>query len=158
MLSVSSPSSLPFIDSITVNKYGKVRRAKLYYLRSLTGKKARIKERRVIKNKFCGSSEKGNPYQRGFPFALSIIWVELIQLVYGYLVDVVMAGQLSPMTVISKPTLYNPIFHSMNIIKILVLMIIMAVPAASAQAILGIDGKSRRQLAYMSKTSLQAKY
>ncbi|WP_290395255.1 50S ribosomal protein L19, partial [Paramuribaculum intestinale] len=30
-----------------VNKYGKVRRAKLYYLRGLTGKKARIKERRV---------------------------------------------------------------------------------------------------------------
>ena len=36
----------PFIDSIVVNKYGKVRRAKLYYLRALTGKKARIKERR----------------------------------------------------------------------------------------------------------------
>ena len=35
------------IESITVNKYGKVRRAKLYYLRALTGKKARIKERRV---------------------------------------------------------------------------------------------------------------
>lgn len=42
------PMDSPFIDSITVNKYGKVRRAKLYYLRALTGKKARIKERRVI--------------------------------------------------------------------------------------------------------------
>jgi large subunit ribosomal protein L19 len=31
-----------------VNKVGKVRRAKLYYLRKLTGKKARIKEKRVI--------------------------------------------------------------------------------------------------------------
>jgi large subunit ribosomal protein L19 len=41
------PIESPFIDSITVNKYGKVRRAKLYYLRKLTGKKARIKERRV---------------------------------------------------------------------------------------------------------------
>ncbi len=41
------PIESPFIDSITVNKYGKVRRAKLYYLRNLTGKKARIKERRV---------------------------------------------------------------------------------------------------------------
>jgi len=41
------PLESPFIDSITVNKYGKVRRAKLYYLRKLTGKKARIKERRV---------------------------------------------------------------------------------------------------------------
>ena len=37
----------PFIESITVNKVGKVRRAKLYYLRALTGKKARIKEKRV---------------------------------------------------------------------------------------------------------------
>ena len=43
------PIESPFIDSIVVNKYGKVRRAKLYYLRNLTGKKARIKERRVIK-------------------------------------------------------------------------------------------------------------
>lgn len=43
------PLESPFIDSIVVNKYGKVRRAKLYYLRALTGKKARIKERRVVK-------------------------------------------------------------------------------------------------------------
>ena len=42
------PMDSPYIDSITVNKYGKVRRAKLYYLRKLTGKKARIKERRVV--------------------------------------------------------------------------------------------------------------
>lgn len=42
------PLESPFIDSITVNKYGKVRRAKLYYLRKLTGKKARIKERRIV--------------------------------------------------------------------------------------------------------------
>ena len=41
------PLESPFIESITVNKRGKVRRAKLYYLRALTGKKARIKERRV---------------------------------------------------------------------------------------------------------------
>ena len=41
------PMDSPFIDSITVNKVGKVRRAKLYYLRALTGKKARIKEKRV---------------------------------------------------------------------------------------------------------------
>ena len=43
------PIESPFIESITVKKYGKVRRAKLYYLRKLTGKKARIKERRVVK-------------------------------------------------------------------------------------------------------------
>ncbi|HNZ61711.1 MAG TPA: 50S ribosomal protein L19 [Paludibacteraceae bacterium] len=40
------PMDSPFIESITVNKHGKVRRAKLYYLRNLTGKKAKIKERR----------------------------------------------------------------------------------------------------------------
>lgn len=45
------PIESPFIESITVNKYGKVRRAKLYYLRNLTGKKARIKERFVKKAK-----------------------------------------------------------------------------------------------------------
>ena len=41
------PLESPAIDSITVNKIGKVRRAKLYYLRALTGKKARIQEKRV---------------------------------------------------------------------------------------------------------------
>ena len=41
------PINSPNIDSIKLEKYGKVRRAKLYYLRALTGKKARIKERRV---------------------------------------------------------------------------------------------------------------
>ena len=39
------PMDSPNIDSIEVNKVGKVRRAKLYYLRNLTGKKARIKEK-----------------------------------------------------------------------------------------------------------------
>ena len=41
------PIDSPNIDSIEVNKIGQVRRAKLYYLRNLTGKKARIKEKRV---------------------------------------------------------------------------------------------------------------
>ncbi len=41
------PIDSPNIDSIEVNKIGKVRRAKLYYLRKLTGKKARIKEKRT---------------------------------------------------------------------------------------------------------------
>lgn len=45
------PLESPFIEKITVNKFGKVRRAKLYYLRNLTGKKARIKERFVKKAK-----------------------------------------------------------------------------------------------------------
>ena len=41
------PMDSPFIENIVVNKYGKVRRAKLYYLRALTGTKARIKERKA---------------------------------------------------------------------------------------------------------------
>ena len=42
------PIESPNIDSIEVNKGGKVRRAKLYYLRKLTGKAARIREKRVV--------------------------------------------------------------------------------------------------------------
>ena len=45
------PISSPNIDSITVTKIGKVRRAKLSYLRNLTGKKARIAEKRAIISK-----------------------------------------------------------------------------------------------------------
>jgi len=41
------PMDSPFIENIVLNKSGKVRRAKLYYLRKLTGKKARIKEKRM---------------------------------------------------------------------------------------------------------------
>jgi len=41
------PIESPNIDSIEVNKRGKVRRTKLYYLRNLTGKKARIQEKRT---------------------------------------------------------------------------------------------------------------
>ena len=40
------PISSPFIEDIQVNKRGKVRRKRLFYLRGLTGKKARIRERR----------------------------------------------------------------------------------------------------------------
>ena len=38
------PMNSPMIDKIEVNKVGKVRRARIFYLRGLTGKKARIKE------------------------------------------------------------------------------------------------------------------
>ncbi|MDE7128596.1 MAG: 50S ribosomal protein L19 [Bacteroidales bacterium] len=41
------PFESPFIDSIELNKVGKVRRARIYYLRNLSGKKARIKEKKV---------------------------------------------------------------------------------------------------------------
>ena len=40
------PLNLPAIQKIEVNKRGKVRRARIYYFRGLTGKKARIKELR----------------------------------------------------------------------------------------------------------------
>lgn len=38
------PIHSPRIDKIEVVRHGKVRRAKLYYLRDLTGKAARVKE------------------------------------------------------------------------------------------------------------------
>ena len=38
------PVNLPALQKIEVNKQGKVRRARIYYFRELTGKKARIKE------------------------------------------------------------------------------------------------------------------
>ncbi len=39
------PLHSPRVDSITVTRRGKVRRAKLYYLRGLSGKAAKVKER-----------------------------------------------------------------------------------------------------------------
>jgi large subunit ribosomal protein L19 len=41
------PLNSPNVEKIEIERHGKVRRAKLYYLRDLAGKKARIKERRV---------------------------------------------------------------------------------------------------------------
>ena len=38
------PYESPFIEKIELNKVGKVRRARIFYLRNLAGKKARIKE------------------------------------------------------------------------------------------------------------------
>ncbi|MDN3586677.1 50S ribosomal protein L19 [Pedobacter aquatilis] len=40
------PINSPNIEKVEVNSYGKVRRAKLFYLRALTGKAARIKSLR----------------------------------------------------------------------------------------------------------------
>lgn len=45
------PFTSPNINDIKVLKRGKVRRAKLYYLRDLVGKKARIKERKFLGKK-----------------------------------------------------------------------------------------------------------
>ncbi|WP_431844476.1 50S ribosomal protein L19 [Pedobacter superstes] len=41
------PINSPNIEKVEVNNRGKVRRAKLFYLRALTGKAARIKSKRV---------------------------------------------------------------------------------------------------------------
>ena len=43
----SFPVNSPNIDSVVLNKVGKVSRAKLFYLRERSGKSARIKEKRV---------------------------------------------------------------------------------------------------------------
>lgn len=44
----------PVVDSITVKRRGSVRRAKLYYLRELAGRAARIKEKLTIKKGSSG--------------------------------------------------------------------------------------------------------
>ena len=41
------PINVPAIQKIELNKKGKVRRARLFYFRNLTGKKAQIKEKRA---------------------------------------------------------------------------------------------------------------
>lgn len=42
--------SSPTVDSVTVKRRGDVRRAKLYYMRQLSGRAARIKEKLVLKS------------------------------------------------------------------------------------------------------------
>ena len=43
------PLASPSIEKVEINKKGVVRRARIFYLRELTGKKARIKEKVVLK-------------------------------------------------------------------------------------------------------------
>ena len=45
------PYELPSIESIELNKVGKVRRARIFYLRNFAGKKARIKEKKFVGKK-----------------------------------------------------------------------------------------------------------
>jgi len=45
------PLYSPLVEKVEVVRHGKVRRAKLYYLRGLSGKAARIKEKRVDREK-----------------------------------------------------------------------------------------------------------
>jgi len=42
------PENSPFVDKVDVNKRGVVRRARIFYIRELKGKKARIKEKIVL--------------------------------------------------------------------------------------------------------------
>ena len=50
------PLHSPVVDSIEVKRKGKVRRAKLYYLRGLTGKRARIAERTTGRSDSAGEA------------------------------------------------------------------------------------------------------
>ena len=44
------PLGSPFLEAVEVMKAGRVRRARIYYLRALTGKSARIKEKRSFRS------------------------------------------------------------------------------------------------------------
>ena len=48
------PLYSPLVEKVEVVRHGKVRRAKLYYLRGLSGKASRLKEKRVDKEKGQG--------------------------------------------------------------------------------------------------------
>lgn len=50
------PLHSPMLGDIAVVRRGLVRRAKLYYLRNVTGKAARIRERKVVKGQRSGST------------------------------------------------------------------------------------------------------
>jgi len=51
------PTHSPMIDKIEVAKQGKVRRAKLYFLRELRGKAARIKEKERVYATVAGATQ-----------------------------------------------------------------------------------------------------
>ncbi len=58
------PVHSPLIDSIDVVRRGKVRRAKLYYLRGLRGKAARIPERTDARAKAQAAKERGFKFKK----------------------------------------------------------------------------------------------
>ena len=51
------PFQSPSIESIEVNKVGHVRRARIFYLRGLSGKKARIKDKKLVILKEEGAAD-----------------------------------------------------------------------------------------------------
>jgi large subunit ribosomal protein L19 len=67
------PIYSPFIAEITVLRRGRVRRAKLYYLRALRGRAARIVERTDARAKKLNAAWKGFKKQKGTPDDLTRI-------------------------------------------------------------------------------------
>lgn len=55
------PLYSPILDSIQVARHGKVRRAKLYYLRGLRGKKARISEKTEVEAEIAAGGHAAAP-------------------------------------------------------------------------------------------------
>ena len=51
------PVHSPMLGDVTVVRRGLVRRAKLYYLRNVTGKAARIRERKTVKGSASGAGK-----------------------------------------------------------------------------------------------------
>jgi large subunit ribosomal protein L19 len=67
------PLYSPWIDSITVVRRGRVRRAKLYYLRGLRGKAARIPEKQDVRTKAKAAEFKGFKRPKGAADNLQLI-------------------------------------------------------------------------------------
>ena len=67
------PLYSPNIDSITVVRKGVVRRAKLYYLRGRTGKRARIAERRDVRSE--DGSTRQTPNSKGSDHPVGALFI-----------------------------------------------------------------------------------
>jgi large subunit ribosomal protein L19 len=93
----------PRIDKIEVMRHGRVRRAKLYYLRDLTGKAARIKERRRPQ----GSSLKSNGRNgaaaaepvTAAPVAADLVATEPVSDDEGIVFETVAADETTPVVI-----------------------------------------------------------
>ena len=73
------PIESPFIESITVNKVGKLYPDKVDYLRALTGTKARVKGKRVESLKVYGHT-KSNPAECRMAFCLSFLTMPIVSI------------------------------------------------------------------------------
>ncbi|MBA7469493.1 MAG: 50S ribosomal protein L19 [Dehalococcoidia bacterium] len=72
------PLYSPRVERVEVIRHGKVRRAKLYYLRGRSGKAARIKERRVDREKELAQTERlaAEAEEKEIPAAAELAEVE----------------------------------------------------------------------------------